>query len=162
MTHRIRIEDLGFSAAHFATFGGECEPLHGHNYRVVVEIAGDVDADSWVMDFRRVKTLIAEICGELDHRFVLQGRSRHLRIEESEVGYVVCFGSRRYVIPREDVISLPIENTTAERLAEWLAGQVVAAIRQGGANNLMSVTIGVEEAPGQSGWFTRDMVDGRG
>jgi 6-pyruvoyltetrahydropterin/6-carboxytetrahydropterin synthase len=44
MSHRITLErnTLRFAAAHFTTFGGECEPLHGHNYAVLVEIEGDL------------------------------------------------------------------------------------------------------------------------
>ena len=39
---KILIErgNLGFSAAHFITMEGRCEPLHGHNYGVRVEVSG--------------------------------------------------------------------------------------------------------------------------
>ncbi|MBV9711092.1 MAG: 6-carboxytetrahydropterin synthase, partial [Ktedonobacteraceae bacterium] len=35
---KVKIEGgyLRFSAAHFITFGGRCERLHGHNYGVLV------------------------------------------------------------------------------------------------------------------------------
>jgi 6-pyruvoyl tetrahydropterin synthase/QueD family protein len=156
VTHRIRVEadSLRFAAGHFATFEGDCEALHGHNYRVVVEVAGDLTGDSWVADFRQVKKIAAGICDELDHGFLLQTAGRELVIEETESEYTVNYGSRRYVIPREDVVPLPIDNTTAERLAEWLAGGVAAGLAKSGASNIDSITVGVEEAPGQSGWFT--------
>ena len=41
---RIAKEELVFSAAHFITFAGDvCERLHGHNYRLAVEVAGPLD-----------------------------------------------------------------------------------------------------------------------
>jgi 6-pyruvoyltetrahydropterin/6-carboxytetrahydropterin synthase len=155
MSHRIKVEsdDLRFSAGHFATFGGDCEPLHGHNYRVSVEVGGGLTPDSWVIDFGDVKRAGASICRELDHKFLLQGESRVLRIEESKGAFTVSFGNRRYVMPEEDVVCLPIDNTTAERLAEWFAGRISTVLTEAGGE-LESVTVGVEEAPGQSGWYT--------
>ena len=48
MTYRITLEQntLRFAAAHFATFGGDCEPLHGHNYGVTLELAGSLTRES--------------------------------------------------------------------------------------------------------------------
>ena len=39
---KVKVEggNLRFSSAHFITFGGKCERLHGHNYGVLVEIEG--------------------------------------------------------------------------------------------------------------------------
>ena len=77
MTYRITLErnSLRFAAAHFTTFGGECEPIHGHNYDVFVEIEGELTADSLVLDFSETKRMVASICKELDHRFLLPTRS---------------------------------------------------------------------------------------
>jgi 6-pyruvoyltetrahydropterin/6-carboxytetrahydropterin synthase len=155
--HRITLErnTLRFSAAHFTTFGGECEPLHGHNYDVFVEIEGSLTADSWVVDFSEAKRLVATICKQLDHRFLLPLNSKALKIEDLETAYEIIFGERRYVIPRSDVAALPLENTTAERLAEWFANRITDELHALGATNVKHVTVGVEEAPGQAGWFTQ-------
>jgi 6-pyruvoyltetrahydropterin/6-carboxytetrahydropterin synthase len=64
----------------------------------------------------------------------------------------VRFRERGYVFPKADVIALPIDNTTAERLAEWLVGRLKDDLAAKGATNLTSITVGVEEAPGQAGW----------
>ncbi|TMB94131.1 MAG: 6-pyruvoyl tetrahydropterin synthase family protein [Chloroflexi bacterium] len=156
MSHLVTLRGSGlsFAAAHFATFGGDCEPLHGHNYRLTVEIAGGLTDDSWVIDFREAKTLVRSICRELDHKFLLQENSRFLRVSLVADEYEITFGSRRYVMPKGDVAALPIDNSTAERLAEWLAARIAAALSAAGAANLSSVRVGVEEAPGQAGWST--------
>ena len=156
MPHRISLErnTLRFSAAHFTTFAGECEPLHGHNYDVFVEMEGDLTPDSWVFDFSEGKRLVADICKEVDHKFLLPVRSRVLQIEERGEEYEVRFGERRYVLPRIDVAPLPIDNSTAERLAEWIAGRIAAELSARGASGVARVTVGVEEAPGQAGWYT--------
>jgi 6-pyruvoyltetrahydropterin/6-carboxytetrahydropterin synthase len=155
MTHKITLERnrLRFAAAHFTTFGGECEPLHGHNYDLFVEIAGALTKDSWVIDFGEAKKLIEAICKELDHKFLLPTRNEALRIGRSGGEFTITFGDRRYVVPESDVAELDIDNTTAERLAEWFAHRITAALRDGGADNVSSVRVGVEEMPGQAGWF---------
>ena len=61
-----------FSAAHnLRGYKGDCERLHGHNWRVQVHLAADeLDGLGMVMDFRDVKGLLNEILSELDHRYL--------------------------------------------------------------------------------------------
>lgn len=146
--------ELRFAAAHFITFGGRCEPLHGHNYALAVQLEGALSAESWLLDFVELRRLVAGLCQELDHGFLLPTENQHLDVERGEGHYRVAFGDRRYVIPEADVRPLPIDNSTAERLAEWLAGRVAGQLRSRGAANLSSLTVTVEEAPGQSASFT--------
>ena len=155
MTYRITIQrnTLRFAAAHFTTFGDECEPLHGHNYDVFVELEGDLTPDSWVFDFVELKRIATALCGELDHRFLLPTLSTALQISETDSAYEVRFADRRYVMPKADIAALRIDNSTAERLAEWLAGRLAEELRSRGATNLRRLTVGVEEAPGQAGWY---------
>jgi 6-pyruvoyltetrahydropterin/6-carboxytetrahydropterin synthase len=155
VTYRIVLErqTLRFAAAHFATFGDECEPLHGHNYALTVEIEGDLTPDSWIMDFTEAKAVVRGLCAELDHTFLLALNNTSLTVSESPAQYEISFRDRRYVIPRSDVAALPIDNSTAERLAEYLAGRIADELAKRAVANVMSITVGVEEAPGQSGWF---------
>lgn len=155
MSFRIVLErnTLRFAAAHFTTFGGECEPLHGHNYALMIEIDGALTEDSWILDFTAAKALVRAICKELDHKFILPLNNPALSTSESAAEFEIRFGDRRYVVPRADVAALPIDNSTAERLAEWLAGRIAEELRKRAVTNVMSLAVGVEEAPGQSGWF---------
>jgi len=160
MSHSVRLDGDGlrFAAAHFATFDNELEPLHGHNYRVTVEIIGSLTKDSWVIDFGRAKQIVRHICEELDHRFLLQEGGRRLRALHDADSWIIEFGPRRYVMPIGDVVALPIDNTTAERLAEWFAGRILDALKAAGDANADVVRVGVEEAPGQSGWFSASLT----
>jgi len=154
MEFRVRVErnKLKFAAAHFATFEGQCEPIHGHNYAVTLEVAGALTDDSWVCDFAALKSIGKAVCDELDHKFLLQRDSRALQIDEGMSNWKIRFQERGWVLPKAEVLPLPIDNTTAERLAEYFVGRVRDALRERGASNLTSVTAGVEEAPGQAGW----------
>ena len=143
---------LKFAAAHMATYHADLEPLHGHNYALHLQVTGELSDDSWVVDFGLLKRLGRQVCERLDHKFLLQGMSTSVSVERgSEV--VVTFGDRRYAFPSQDVVELPIDNTTAERMAEWIGGEVGSALKQAGATNVTHLRVGVEEAPGQSGWW---------
>jgi len=158
VTRRVSVERnrLRFAAAHMATFHGECEPLHGHNYDVIVDVEGSLTADSWVWDFGDLKRTTKAIVDELDHKFLLQRESRLLRSELDGDVWRVSFEGRRYEFPASDVAALPIDNTTAERLAEWIAGRLLESLRPKAAN-MTRLTVGVEEMPGQAGWYTVDL-----
>ncbi len=145
---------LRFAAAHFTTFAGECEPLHGHNYAVAAQLEGELTPDSWLFDFVELRRVVAGLCQELDHAFLLPTENHNLAVAHSDGHYTITFDDRRYVIPEAEVRALPIDNSTAERLAEWLAGRLANEIRARGATNLSSLTVTVEEAPGQSASFT--------
>jgi len=163
-SYRISLErgTLRFAAAHVATFRNDCEPLHGHNYAVTIELGGSLTADeSWILDFSEARRIARSICRELDHKFILQTKSRALSIEQDDEVYHIGFGQRHYVMPASDVAPLPIGNSTAERLAEWFAGRFASGLEALGATNIASVTVGVEEAPGQTGWFTVQILPRR-
>lgn len=61
-----------FSAAHsLRGYQGDCERLHGHNYRVEVVVISDaLDAVGIVMDFRDLKQALKGVLKELDHQYL--------------------------------------------------------------------------------------------
>lgn len=160
MAWKVLIErgNLGFSAAHFVTFDAHtAEPLHGHNYGVRVEVAGELNAESYVLDFIALKTITRELCKELDHQFLLPLQSRYLKITEHPAAWEIRFEDQHYLLPRASVVALPIDNATAERLAEYLAGRISERLHTLGANNLSTVTVGVEETEMQIAFYTLDL-----
>ena len=153
--YKVKVEqgNLSFSAAHFITFGGKCERLHGHNYAVSAVLAGNLTEDRYVFDFVELKKTIRRICDRLDHHFLLPGQSRHLDIRETEEEWEIRFEKRRYVFPAEDVLVLPVDSITAERLAEYICGQFMESVNEKERSSLISITVGVEEAPGQAAFY---------
>ncbi|MEX1254925.1 MAG: 6-pyruvoyl tetrahydropterin synthase family protein [Dehalococcoidia bacterium] len=156
MPFKVTVErnTLRFAAAHFATFEGRCEPLHGHNYAVTVDVEGELTEDSWVIDFSALKSMARDLCKQLDHKFLLQRDSKVLGIDEGPSNWKVRFLERGWVFPKSDVLPLPIDNTTAERLAEWFGRRLLEQIAARGATNVTTITVGIEEMPGQAGWWS--------
>jgi len=68
MTYRLSVRD-GFAAAHRLTgSGGKCESLHGHNFRVILEVTGDqLDETGMLMDFGVLKGILKAVLAQLDH-----------------------------------------------------------------------------------------------
>jgi len=52
---------------------GHCRNLHGHSYRMVVEIEGEMNPDTgMVIDFADLKAIVKPLVDELDHAFLCQ------------------------------------------------------------------------------------------
>lgn len=155
MTERYKVrvtkDHLVFCSGHFISYEGDkCERLHGHNYRTTVEVEGGLDANSYVFDFIALKNATKAITEELDHRMMLATRNRFIKLEENGVSVRVRYRDREWVFPRDDCVLLPIENTTAELLARYIAGRLADDLRgrYGYAPEVLRVE--VEENIGQS------------
>lgn len=161
MGFKVTVEkgNLRFSAAHFITFGGECERLHGHNYALSLTVEGPLTADSYVCDFGLLKKILRHISDTLDHRFLLPLRNPHMKIQQYENEWEVRLGERRYLFPAEDVLALPVDNITAERLAEYIWGEVVKELQAREGGHLIRMTVGVEESPGQTAFYSQDLSE---
>jgi 6-pyruvoyl tetrahydropterin synthase/QueD family protein len=157
LLRKIKIEGgyLRFSAAHFITFGGKCERLHGHNYGVLVEVEGTLNEDKLVFDFTILKQQTREICRGLNHHFLLPLYNPYLMLKEQADAWEIQFGEKRYLFPRIDVMALPIDNSTAERLAEFICNELCARLAAYNTANLVTITVGVEEAPTQMAYYRR-------
>lgn len=58
-----------FSAAHAITIAGVREPVHGHNWRVTVSVAGEkLDADGLLCDFHVIERSLDQIVGQFHNR----------------------------------------------------------------------------------------------
>ena len=67
-------KEVGFEAAHRLTSVSQdhkCARLHGHSYRLVIHVRGDVDQGlGWVVDFADVKQAFEPLYEQLDHRYL--------------------------------------------------------------------------------------------
>lgn len=145
---RLAKEQFTFCAAHFITFGGNiCERLHGHNYRVTVEVHGPLDENHYVIDFIALRDVVTEITQELDHHVLLPTSHPQIKVvcEADEV--TATFEDRRWVFPRGDCILLPVPNTTAELVAQYIGERLLAEL----SPKPEKLIVSVDECDGQQG-----------
>jgi 6-pyruvoyltetrahydropterin/6-carboxytetrahydropterin synthase len=148
---RVTKDHLVFCSGHFISYEGDrCERLHGHNYRTAVEIEGGLDENRYVFDFIALKHRTKAITDELDHRMMLATRNPHISVEEGPDGVSVRYRERRWLFPRGDCVLLPIENTTAELLARYIAHRLVEELRKHHGFTPEVLRVEVEENIGQS------------
>ena len=176
-----------FNAAHFVAFPGFRERLHGHCYRVSVRLLGSnqIGRDGYVVDFGCVKSVAKDVCKKLNEYFLVPMLSEVLEITVNEdkddegIGNDVCGvvntgskypGSVRikcedgsaFTFPRQDCLLLPIMHSTAEELAIYIFGKLVAGldaeylIKRG--VSMMEVI--VSEAVGQDATFRHAIPSG--
>ncbi len=151
---RLAKEHHVFSAAHFITFNGNvCERLHGHNYRVNVEVFGPLDENQYVIDFIALRDELKNITDALDHHMLLPTTHPLIRVSSTgqEVEAVFTPDGRRWVFPLGDCQLLPISNTTAELLAQYIGRKLHDAILARTGQRFPRLRIEIDENHGQWG-----------
>jgi 6-pyruvoyltetrahydropterin/6-carboxytetrahydropterin synthase len=131
-------KECRFDAAHVLTnHAGQCKNLHGHTYRVVVEVAESGDGGDMVIDFKDLKQVIGEvILSRFDHAFIFDEASP----SECEIAAVIAKHGMRSV-------GLPFRST-AENLARYFFRELGARV------NVYSVK--VYETPESCAEYRRD------
>ncbi len=154
---RLRKAVHVFCAGHFITLTDElCEPVHGHNWTVGVDVSGTPDAHGMVVDFIALRDLLAGIVARLDHRMLLPAANPLLAVTTAPgpTGVpetTVRFRDRRWVFPADECLVLPVQNTTAEWIARWIGHELRAAFAATGRPLAGGLRVLVDECLGQSG-----------
>lgn len=154
---RVDKDYLKFSAAHFLIFpDGTAERLHGHNYKVYIELHTELDKHGLVVNFKEIKPLVRQLCDELDEHLLIPGKHPVLTTERREDGTMeIRYRERLYRIPVDEVIVLPISNSSAENLAAWFGRALRERMRSVWPGLVVQcLSVGVEETPGQRGTWT--------
>jgi len=88
---------------------GKCKNIHGHTYKMRVEIEGDLDENGMVMDYYDVSEIISPIVDELDHSFMVRETDKEI------IDFLDKLNSKKVVVPFE---------TTAENITLHLLEKI--------------------------------------
>lgn len=153
-TLHLAKQNFKFSAAHFLIFDAQsAEMLHGHNYSVKVDITGpsvsEFQNQGYFIDFSVLKKIIKELCDAWDEHVLLPELHPDMKkgISESRRNFEVHFRDRFYSFPVNEVIWLPITNTSVENLSLLFARYLFDRIQD---MNVQKVQVYIEETAGQS------------
>lgn len=69
--YRISVYDYFSSAHQLKGYEGKCEEIHGHNWKVEIEVQGDdLDTIGILIDFKELKNILKDVIDELDHKML--------------------------------------------------------------------------------------------
>lgn len=120
-----------FDASHriYEDYRGKCHNLHGHTYKVEVEIEANTDKKGMVVDFNLLKKLIHDF---YDHKVILHKDDPLIECLKKE---------------RQNLVILS-QNPTAENIAKQIAANVIAS------TEAELVRVCVYETPSQCAVYT--------
>lgn len=100
-----------FEAAHFlprVPEGHKCARVHGHSFRIVVNVTGPVDPDmGWVVDYGDIERAWAPLYARLDHRLLNEVEGLENPTSESLALWLLA----RLAVPGARVRSVRVEET---------------------------------------------------
>jgi 6-pyruvoyltetrahydropterin/6-carboxytetrahydropterin synthase len=153
--------ELHFNSAHFITFGGSCENLHGHNFHVRLQARGGNTSDAFVIDFVLLNRLAAEVCAQLNDKVLVPGRSKEVNLREDGDRIQVSSYGKEFTLPASNCAVLPVPNTTAEMLAWHILESLLPRLEAHSAlANVAELQVAVEEADHQWGIYRRSLDTG--
>jgi 6-pyruvoyltetrahydropterin/6-carboxytetrahydropterin synthase len=102
-----------FSSAHqLRGYKGECEKLHGHNWKVQVYVLAEkLNEIDLAIDFHELRRLTEEVVSQLDHSFL------------------------------NDIFPFTEKNPSSENIAKWIFDSLKKKLGDGEDVNLSAVTI---------------------
>lgn len=184
---KIRGEEFKFCCAHFVSYKGFRERLHGHNYTVEVELSGAVSpSDGYVIDFGVIKKKLREICKQLNERVIIPMKSDTLKINvivnnntvEKKETFSLCETTTQeeqdeneikgqveitvldsfFSFPKSDCALLPIQFSTAEELSTYISDSLAQSLQaEISERGIRSLTVRVFERPTQAASYTVDL-----
>lgn len=150
-TLHLHKQNFKFSSAHFLIFNKQAaERLHGHNYQVKVNISvppeKELNKDGYFVDFNVFKKIIKAKLDEWDEMVLLPAKHEDMNFTEKGPSLEVRFRDRFYVFPKNEVLRLPVTNTSVEQLSQLLAQYFIQEFK---AYGVQKVQVSVEETRGQ-------------
>lgn len=152
----LKKENFKFSCAHFLIFDElRAEKLHGHNYRVQVEVglpdSASFKQKGYFLDFSDFKKFIKAQCDILDEHVILPRLHPEIKTSLEGNSLKLEFRERKYMFPKEEVHLLPLTNTSVEQLSQYLCEII---FKEYASTSIRYIEVFVEETSGQGASFT--------
>lgn len=153
---RIRKDALKFASSHMTVFSdGTKEALHGHHYQPTVTIHFQDASFKKMIPFSAVKIGMKKIADLWDEKVLLATENPFFKItkkSKESLEFTLC--KKKYLIPSDEVVLLKVDNITCETLAQAYYEFLDMELDLFEIKNITSVSVYVEESPGQGAAFT--------
>lgn len=119
---------------------GPCKNIHGHSYKMRIELEGETNGDSMILDFYDIEQVVGPLVDKFDHSFIC---------DEADKDTIEFLEMRGF---KYNVIS---DYTTAENLASVVLGEI--APKFAGYENISRVTVRLFETEDAFAEVSRDL-----
>lgn len=147
--------NIRFSCAHIIYEYEKCGRLHGHTYAIHAKITGKTDDKGIIIDFSQLKQVLRELANELDHHLLIPEKSTVSKIKKQNKSVEILALKKKFVIPTEDCVFLPIKSTSAENLAKYVLNELLERLEI--PEEISSIEIGVDEGYGQGAKISKNL-----
>ncbi|MBU2445367.1 MAG: 6-carboxytetrahydropterin synthase [Bacteroidetes bacterium] len=115
-------KEFRWEMGHRLPFHNErCRHLHGHSYKALIELEGDIDENGMVIDFYDVNKIVNPIIDELDHSFLC---------DKADLDLIEALKKLQSQIVLIDYPS------TAENISKYLSDKIIKSILPKNINKL--------------------------
>lgn len=111
-------KEITFDCAHMlSNYEGKCNNLHGHTYKVCVQLASmglqlTGSQRDMIVDFNKLKEAMQSvIMDKFDHALVISGDGLREEAEDALLKWAIKYNKKYFVMPRR---------TTAEQMAQFI------------------------------------------
>jgi len=129
---------------------GTKERLHGHNYFLALRLDLSDVSFAKLLPFGVIKKELGALCQEWKERTLLAVENPFYELvsdDGKEIEFRLC--GARYVLPREDVLLLPVDNISVESLSFHLAQELAHRLAPIMGEVVTGLELDVSEVPGQ-------------
>lgn len=121
---------------------GLCKNVHGHSYRMILEITGDISENGMIIDFYDLGLIVRPVIESLDHSFLCQNTDLPLInfLKDNNMKYVVT-----------DFQS------TVENICIYLAKIITGKIDKEKYPNIKSISVKIFETPNSYAEFSAEV-----
>jgi 6-pyruvoyltetrahydropterin/6-carboxytetrahydropterin synthase len=146
---------IKFSACHFIPGHDKCSRLHGHIYSLHMKVFGKPDEKGMLWDFIVIKNTLRSIAQELDHRVLIPGESKEMKIDIGD-DLKVKMDDKQYLFPLDDVVVMDIKLASAEELAGFILKRFCDLLEI--PKNVEAIEVGIDEGKGQGAWVSKNFL----
>lgn len=110
-------KEFKFCAAHYLDIKGhKCNQLHGHNYKLKIEVTGTPDKNGMIIDFADIKKHVMPIIELIDHKNLNEVLKENVPSTTSEDLCLFFYASLKNKIPRLSKIEISETDTCGAAL----------------------------------------------
>ena len=113
---------------HLPYHEGPCNNIHGHTYRIRIELQGEPTKEGMVLDYYHIKRIISPLIDQLDHSFICDNSDKTM------LDFLKTNNFKYYLLP---------EYTTAENITKFFLKQLIPQFQK--YKNLTTVKVRVYE-----------------